>query len=121
MKEYFQYIPHLILFIIAIIYIKDKFFDHTDYNSMLQNGGLIIDVRSKLEFSSGNIVNSINIPLYEIASSIQKIPNKDQQIITCCASGMRSASAKAILISKGYTNVTNGGGWISLERKINKK
>ena len=38
-----------------------------------------------------------------------------------CASGMRSASAKAILISKGYTNVTNGGGWISLERKINKK
>ncbi|HEY4629318.1 MAG TPA: rhodanese-like domain-containing protein, partial [Flavobacterium sp.] len=39
-------------------------------------------------------------------------------IITCCASGMRSASAKSILKSSGFTKVYNGGGWSSLKNKI---
>jgi rhodanese-related sulfurtransferase len=43
---------------------------------------------------------------------------KEQTIITCCASGMRSASAKGILKSKGFTNVHNGGGWSSLNSKL---
>ena len=42
---------------------------------------------------------------------------KNKTIITCCASGMRSGSAKQILISNGYT-VQNGGGWSSLSGKI---
>ena len=43
---------------------------------------------------------------------------KNKAIITCCASGMRSASAKGILKSKGYTSVYNGGGWSSLNNKL---
>jgi len=43
---------------------------------------------------------------------------KDKPIITCCASGMRSASAKSILKSNGFTEVHNGGGWSSLQNKI---
>jgi rhodanese-related sulfurtransferase len=43
---------------------------------------------------------------------------KDIPLITCCASGMRSASAKSILLSKGYTEVYNGGGWASLQNKL---
>jgi rhodanese-related sulfurtransferase len=31
---------------------------------------------------------------------------------------MRSASAKSILQSKGYTTVHNGGGWASLNSKL---
>jgi hypothetical protein len=31
---------------------------------------------------------------------------------------MRSATAKSILISKGYADVHNGGGWSSLNNKI---
>jgi rhodanese-related sulfurtransferase len=45
---------------------------------------------------------------------------KDNPIITCCASGMRSASAKSILKSNGFTEVHNGGGWSSLQNKLNK-
>ncbi|MFQ3333291.1 MAG: phage shock protein E, partial [Flavobacteriales bacterium] len=44
--------------------------------------------------------------------------DKDQAIITCCASGIRSAGAQKLLSSKGYTNVVNGGGWSNLERKL---
>jgi rhodanese-related sulfurtransferase len=33
---------------------------------------------------------------------------------------MRSASAKSILKSNGFTEVHNGGGWSSLQNKINE-
>jgi rhodanese-related sulfurtransferase len=46
-----------------------------------------------------------------------KIP-KNKTVITCCASGMRSASAKSILKSAGYQDVHNGGGWSSLNSKL---
>ena len=43
---------------------------------------------------------------------------KNVPLITCCASGMRSASGKSTLISMGYTEVHNGGGWMSLNGKV---
>ena len=46
------------------------------------------------------------------------IINKNQVIITCCASGMRSASAKSYLKSAGYQQVYNAGSWYSLKNKI---
>ena len=88
-----------------------------NFSQLLKNGALIIDVRSKGEFSSGAIKGAKNIPLDTLLNSIGKI-DKSTTIITCCASGMRSASAKSILISGGYTSVFNGGGWNSLQNKL---
>jgi rhodanese-related sulfurtransferase len=87
-----------------------------DYKELVKNGAMIVDVRSQGEFKSGNIKGSVNIPLPEIAGSLSKIP-KNKVIITCCASGMRSGSAKGILKTKGY-DVHNGGSWASLNAKI---
>ena len=88
-----------------------------DYAALVKEGAQIIDVRSTGEFASGHIKGSINIPLQVLESNLAKI-KKDKPVITCCASGMRSASAKSILLSKGYSTVYNGGGWNSLIRKI---
>jgi len=55
--------------------------------------------------------------LQTITSQLSKI-NKDKPVITCCASGMRSASAKSILKSNGFSEVHNGGGWSSLKSKL---
>ena len=85
---------------------------------MLDQGGVIVDVRSESEFLTGNIEKSINIPLPELGSKLSLLKDKDQPIITCCASGMRSAAAKNVLKAKGYKNVVNGGGWNSLKKKI---
>ncbi len=89
----------------------------TDFKSMIQNGAKIIDVRTPGEYASGHIKGSINIPLQQLEKNLSKIP-KDSIIITCCASGMRSASAKNVLKAKGYQEVYNGGGWSSLKSKI---
>lgn len=88
-----------------------------NWKELVRNGAQIIDVRSKGEFQGGHIRGSVNIPLQNLASGHQKI-SKDKPVITCCASGMRSASAKSILKSKGFREVYNGGGWMSLQHKL---
>ena len=85
---------------------------------MVESGGIIIDVHSEAEFYSGHIENSLNIPLDDLPSKMDYLKNKDQVIITCCASGIRSAGAAKLLSARGYTNVVNGGGWSSLESKL---
>lgn len=87
-----------------------------DFAELLSNGGVIVDVRSKGEYASGHVKGSLNIPLDQLGDQLKKLKNKEQAVITCCASGMRSASAKSFLKNQGYTNVHNGGSWISLRK-----
>ena len=87
-----------------------------DYKELLQSGAVIIDVRSKGEYQGGHIKGSLNIPLDTLSNNIAKL-KKEKTVITCCASGMRSASAKSILKSKGF-QVHNGGGWMTLRNRI---
>ncbi|MFM7359248.1 MAG: rhodanese-like domain-containing protein [Sediminibacterium sp.] len=88
-----------------------------DFAQLLRDGAVIIDVRSQDEFSSGHIPGSRNIPLNELPGKMNLL-DKSKTIITCCASGMRSSSAKGILKSNGFQHVHNGGGWTSLRQKI---
>lgn len=91
----------------------------TDYSQLVKNGAIILDVRTKGEYAGGHIKGSVNIAVDKLSNNLQQFKNKEQPIITCCASGMRSASAKSILKSNGYTHVHNGGSWSSLQQKIN--
>jgi rhodanese-related sulfurtransferase len=90
----------------------------TDYAQLVKAGAVIVDVRSKGEFDGGHIHGAINIPVDQLRNNLNRLKDKNKTIITCCASGMRSASAKSILISCGYTAVYNGGGWSSLQGKL---
>lgn len=89
-----------------------------NYNELIKNGAIILDVRSKAEYAGGHIKGSINISVDTLRNNLVKLKDKDKPIITCCASGMRSASAKSILISNGFTQVHNGGSWYSLQNKL---
>ena len=88
-----------------------------DFKELMHNGAQIIDVRTKSEYQQGHLKGSINIPLNNLSNHYSKL-KKDKSIITCCASGMRSASAKGMLKSNGFSQVHNGGGWMSLQNKI---
>ena len=113
-----KYLPMLLLCVLVLFLVKKRFFDTTDYKALLAEGAIIVDVRSPAEFSGGNIENSLNIPVGELMNNLEYLKDKDQTIITCCASGMRSGAAKQLLVAKGYTHVVNGGGWRSLNSKI---
>jgi rhodanese-related sulfurtransferase len=80
---------------------------------LIAEGAVIIDVRTKGEYASGHLKNSINIPLDQLSNKMGKL-DASKPVITCCASGMRSGSAKRILKANGFEEVVNGGGWQSL-------
>jgi rhodanese-related sulfurtransferase len=97
---------------------KKFIISRTDFKKLIEAGAIIIDVRSEVEFSSGHIQGSINIPLQILPSKLDELKAKNVKIIACCASGMRSGSACGIMKAKGIDCV-NGGGWNMLGRKIN--
>ena len=59
-----------------------------DLNELARQGAIILDVRSKGEFAGGHIKGAINIPLDQLSANLNKLKDKNQPIITCCASGM---------------------------------
>lgn len=92
--------------------------EEVNFQDLKNRGAIFIDVRTPGEFNSGHIKGSINIPLNNLQSHLPKV-NKNKPIITCCASGMRSASARQILLNNGYEEVYNGGPWSVLNHKLN--
>ncbi len=78
----------------------------------LKNGVVVIDVRSRGEFSAGHLLNTVNIPLDEIEAGAPKLAkDKNQVLLLHCASGMRSGVAQRKLTDMGYTNVFNLGSY----------
>lgn len=94
--------------------IGEKVMEETESNSKVRTEELkrlIIDVRTPGEFRSGAFPDAINIPLDDLMSgSVDLSEDMDREIVVYCASGARSAYAKQILQSRGFSNVTNGGG-----------
>jgi rhodanese-related sulfurtransferase len=88
-----------------------------NYTELIEKGAQIIDVRTPGEFAGGHIRGAVNIPLQSISNNLNKI-KKDRPVITCCASGMRSASARKILLANGFSEVYNGGGWAQLNARL---
>ncbi len=90
----------------------------TDYSELIKQGAVVLDVRSREEFAGGHIKNAINIPVDQLSNNLSKLKDKNKCIVCCCASGMRSGTAKRILEAKGYRAVYNAGNWYSLKSKL---
>lgn len=83
----------------------------------IQNGAVILDVRTPGEFADGHANGSVNIPLSEVASQIKKIKKYNKPIITCCRSGARSGTAANILNNNGIDSI-NGGPWQNVANQL---
>jgi phage shock protein E len=98
-------------------FIKKLFGPPTDFKQLIQNGAIIIDVRSASEYKAGHISGSLNIPVDSIKNKVEEIQKKNKPVITCCRSGARSGMAKSILSTAGV-EAYNGGPWNILLSKI---
>lgn len=74
----------------------------------------VVDVRTPGEFMGGHVAGSINIPLQEVPQRIDEFKSM-QNIVLCCASGMRSMQATGYLRSVGIA-CENGGSWLDVNR-----
>lgn len=115
---------YIIIGVIFITYISYRTYrfatlDHGLFKR-IENGAIILDVRTQSEYKTGHIDGSINIPLGAIHKKYIEL-DTGKTYITTCSHGLRSVKAEKILKEKGYKNVLNGGAWSDLEKIVIKK
>ncbi|MFZ3578335.1 CoA-disulfide reductase [Virgibacillus sp. DJP39] len=81
-----------------------------EIDQIIEEGGMLIDVRETIEREAGFIEGSINLPLEEIRDRLDEIP-KDQTIYITCQVGLRGYLATRILTANGYKVKNLDGGW----------
>ena len=82
----------------------------------VENGAVIIDVRTPKEFREKHVKNAINIELDELMRSVARVP-KNKVLILYCQSGSRSNTAAQILSVKGWS-VIDVATQADFERKV---
>lgn len=85
-----------------------------DLKTIARGGATLLDVRTRQEFKAGHARGCINIPLDELPGQLGQL-RKDKPVICCCASGMRSGSARNLLLRNGFSEVYNAGSWSRME------
>lgn len=84
---------------------------------LINDGALVIDVRTQNEYNKGHLQGALLIPYKQIGDSIANIaPDTNRVIILYCASGIRSGIAEITIKKLGYINAINGGGYEGLKK-----
>lgn len=82
---------------------------HIEDLPTLPDDSYLVDVRTQREYSAGTIGDAINIPVDELRNRLAELP-RDNPIYIFCAVGLRGYLASRILLSNGYTQVSNLSG-----------
>jgi rhodanese-related sulfurtransferase len=79
----------------------------------------VIDVREPWEFKQSHIEGAEHIPLKDFLKRIvEKHPNRDEQVVVYCDSGIRSHLAAILLRAFGYKNAFElDGGLVGFSTK----
>lgn len=80
-------------------------------------GAAIVDVREPDEWREGHIPGAVHIPLGSLASRLGEL-DPNQEIVTVCRSGSRSAQAAELLQQAGYRRASSlAGGMLAWSRQ----
>ena len=76
--------------------------------SLINDGAMVLDLRSKEAFSQGHIVNAKNVPLDEFEAKRDTVlGSKTKSVVAVCDSGARSARAINSLRQAGHESAFN--------------
>jgi rhodanese-related sulfurtransferase len=71
--------------------------------AMINNNGVVVDLRSAEAFARGHIVNAKNVPYDELDAQQGKLEQyKSKPVIAVCDAGMTSTKAVASLRTSGF-------------------
>ena len=87
---------------------------------LMNQGALVIDLRSKELYDAGHIVEARHVPVAELESQADTLKKwRDKSVITYCDSGADGASAARSLMKLGFTKVFNLQGGLNAWVKDN--
>ena len=90
--------------------VNSKKIDCTEKNELMNDGAILIDVRTVAEYNEGHLDKSINLTVDTLSTTVEAlVKDKNTKIIVYCRSGNRSAPAADTLINLGYKNVYDLG------------
>jgi len=75
----------------------------------VNDGGLLLDVRTPGEYNGGHLDGALNIPVGDLRGRLQELGPKERVIVVYCASGGRSARATKFLRANGFNEVHDLG------------
>jgi len=103
----------VVLAIIVVFVLYQRFtavrISGSEARSLVSEGAMLVDVRSPGEFSGGHLEGAISIPIQELTGRTDELGDKNGPIVLYCKSGARSAMAKRLLGSQGFTQVHDMG------------
>ena len=126
MAQFIEFIGnHLILFGLWLVLVAAIFVQFRSRASksvgpqqavMLINrsDAVVVDVREKKEFSSGHVVDALNIPLNKLGQRLAELEkHKQKPVIVMCKMGQQSGEACKTLQEAGFEQVMRLGGGIA--------
>lgn len=84
--------------------------------SELPDDAVLVDVREADEWAAGHAPNAIHIPLGELPSRLDELPETDDPVAIVCRMGGRSARAVQWLVHQGYDVANVEGGMLEWQR-----
>jgi len=88
----------------------------TDVAAQISEGTTVMDVRAAVEFRSGHVTGSVNVPLGRLVTYMADKP-REKPVILLCESGSRSAIGASLLTAAGFSDVSNLTGGIAAWRR----
>jgi len=98
-------------------FLRELFGKRTDFKKLIEQGARIIDVRTPAEYGTGHVPGSANISLEQLNHAVGDLKKKNEAVITCCQSGVRSGVANNVFRKAGIESY-NGGSWQNLLKRI---
>jgi rhodanese-related sulfurtransferase len=92
----------------------------TEAVRLMNDGAVLVDVRSMNQFKDGHIAGARSLPGDQIAEGAKALDKlRDKTVITCCDSGITSGAAARKLTELGFKQVYNLRGGLSAWRQDN--
>lgn len=93
-----------------------------DYEMMVSQEVVVVDVRTREEYDGGHIENAVLVPNESIGSKMpETLPDKEATLLIYCRSGRRSKDAAQKLLALGYQSVYDFGGVIDWPYELVKE
>ena len=81
---------------------------------LLSEGARLVVVRTEDEYRQGAIQGAINHPVQWISAG-RTLEDKETPVVVYCATGMRSRMARDMLLSAGFRQVHDLGGFHNIQ------
>jgi phage shock protein E len=83
--------------------------DSAEAHRLVEEGALLLDVRTPAEFASGHLEGATNVPVDQLEARAGALGPHDRPVVVYCRSGARSAAAAITLRRLGFDRIEDLG------------